>query len=121
LIGFFALVHWRNIPLVDLMSRLLGTPPFYWLGELSYGAYLLHLLILHPVAAWTIERWGHDLSAGARFGMTLGIVAPTAYGLAYLTYVLIERPGQSLGRTMLRRFVAGKQAMQTAPEEMAAP
>src|SRR3546814_12129633 len=54
--GFFALVHLRALGVIDWISRLLGSRPFYWLGELSYGTYLIHLLILQPVAAAVIGR-----------------------------------------------------------------
>lgn len=120
-LGFFALVHWRAIPWIDRLSRLLGAPPFHWLGELSYGVYLVHLLILHRVAAWTIEGWAQDIPAAARFALTFAITAPIAYGLAYATYRLVERPGQSLGRAVIARFGRRKLARQVRAEEYAAP
>src|SRR3546814_10488575 len=33
--GFFALVHLRSLGVIDWVSRLFGSRPFYWLGELS--------------------------------------------------------------------------------------
>lgn len=119
--GCFALVHWRDVATIDRLSLSLGSPGFHWLGELSYGVYLVHLLVLHRVAAWTIEAWGHDMSAMARFGLTFAIVAPVAYGLAYLTYRTIERPGQRFGRRVLGAFIPGRHARQTSGEEIGAP
>lgn len=120
-LGFFALVHWRAIPWIDRLSRLLGAPPFHWLGELSYGVYLVHLLVLHRVAAWTIEEWAQDMPAAARFTLTFAITAPIAYGLAYASYRLVELQGQSLGRAVIARFGRSKLARQTRAEEYAAP
>ena len=120
-LGFFALVHWRAIPWIDRLSRLLGAPPFHWLGELSYGVYLVHLLVLHRVAAWTIEEWAQDMPAVARFTLTFAITAPIAYGLAYASYRLVELQGQSLGRAVIARFGRRKLARQTRAEEYAAP
>jgi peptidoglycan/LPS O-acetylase OafA/YrhL len=121
LIGFFALIHWRNVLWIGRMSSLLGTSPFRWLGELSYGVYLVHLLILHRVAAWTINQWGGDISNLTRFGITLAITTPIAYGISYTTYLMIERPGQNLGRTLLAALGKQRQSNQTVAEKIAAP
>lgn len=120
--GFFALVHLRRLGVVDGLARLLGSRPFYWLGELSYGTYLIHLLILQPVAAAVIGRFGTGLSAIERFAVTGAIVVPVTYGLAYLTYRLVELPGQRLGKAVIRRATgSATRSRQTAPEELAAP
>ena len=121
LIGLFGLIHWRSIGLLDRVARLLGSPPFHWLGELSYGVYLIHLLILQAVAAWLIAQWGHDLSAAARFCIAFAIAAPAAYAAAWITYSLIERPGQKLGRSVLRIVGRRTLARQMPAEELAAP
>ena len=121
LIGFFVLVHGRAIPGVERVSRMLGSPVFHWLGELSFGAYLIHLLVLHRVAAWSIATWGADISSGSRFGITLLIVVPVVYATACATYFLIERPGQALGRRVLSWFGTREAARQTVAEEIAAP
>ncbi|WP_442679001.1 acyltransferase family protein [Sphingomonas sp. ASY06-1R] len=121
LILLFGLIHWRHLGPIDRASRLLGAPPFHWLGELSYGVYLIHLLILHAVAAWTIARWGHDISDALRFCIAFGIAAPLAYASALVTYVLIERPGQKLGKIVIRLFAQRRLGGQTPAEEIAAP
>ena len=120
-IGFFALVHGRSLAIVDRLSRLLGSKPFYWLGELSFGTYLIHLMVLHPVAAWAIRRFGTDIAAGARFAIVFLIVAAISYALAFVGYMLIERPGQKLGRSVLQLAGSRRGAIQTPAEEIAAP
>jgi peptidoglycan/LPS O-acetylase OafA/YrhL len=116
LTGFFLLVHGRSVPWIDRMSAMLGASPFHWLGELSFGVYLIHLLILHPVAGWIIQTWGHTISSGARFGMAFGLVAPVSYGIAYFTYQYIEMPGQHLGRNVSRLLKRGTRGSRTVAE-----
>jgi len=121
--GFFALVHLRSIAPIGWVSRLFGSRPFYWLGELSYGTYLIHLLILQPVAAAVIGEFGLGLGAIGRFALTAAFVVPTTYALAYGTYRLVELPGQRLGKAAIRRAVGRStvRAHQTVPEKLAAP
>lgn len=120
IISFFCLIHFNSFNLVSRISNLLGSQPFHWLGELSYGVYLLHLLIMHRVAAWAIDQWGLSISGAARFAIVLTIVAPITYGFAYLMYLLVERPGQKLGRNILALAGESSQAAQTDEEKMAA-
>ncbi len=121
--GFFALVHWRSLGVIGWVSRLLGSRPFYWLGELSYGTYLIHLLILQPVAAAVIGQFGTGLGAAGRFALTGAIVVPVTYALAFVTYKLVELPGQRLGKAMIKCVAAGStpHKLQTVPEKIAAP
>lgn len=121
--GFFALVHLRSLGVIGWVSRLLGSRPFYWLGELSYGTYLIHLLILQPVAAAVIGQFGIGLGALARFVLTGAVVVPATYAVAFVTYKLVELPGQRLGKAVTRRLASGNAARgyQTVPEKIAAP
>jgi peptidoglycan/LPS O-acetylase OafA/YrhL len=119
---FFALVHLRSIGLVDWGSNLLGRAFFHWLGELSYGVYLVHLLIMQPVAAWAIARFGTTIGAFERFALVLLIVAPVAYLVAYITYRAVEVPGQHLGKLLLGRITGSRFAAKQVPaEQIAAP
>lgn len=108
-VSFFVLVHHRHLRAlaapVARSARLLGSRPFHWLGELSFGAYLWHLLIMQPVAAWTFQQLP-DIGRSARFGIVCAIVIPITYGLAYLTYRLIEKPGLKLGRRRPKEALA---------------
>jgi peptidoglycan/LPS O-acetylase OafA/YrhL len=119
---FFVLVHWRTVGVINSVSSLLGGKLFHWLGELSYGVYLVHLLIMQPVAGWAIGQFGSNIGDFARFALVLGIVVPTAYSIAFVTYRAVEVPGQKLGKSILRRSIhsPGK-SRQTRAEEIAAP
>lgn len=120
--GFFGLIHMRRLRTVDRAARLLGSRPFHWLGELSYGSYLVHLLVLQPVAAAVIAAFGTSIGAAQRFGLVAAIVIPTTYVIAFATYRLVELPGQRLGKALLKRMTGTEvRARQVVAEEVAAP
>jgi peptidoglycan/LPS O-acetylase OafA/YrhL len=119
---FFLLVHGRGVAAIGTVSSLLGNRFFHWLGELSYGVYLVHLLIMQPAAAWIIGRYGAGIGDFARFVLVVGLVAPAAYLVAYVTYRAVELPGQGLGKNLLKlAFGRLAKARQTRAEEIAAP
>ncbi|MEZ2129128.1 MULTISPECIES: acyltransferase family protein [unclassified Sinorhizobium] len=105
-VGFFALVHHRMLPGVagrigERISTLLGNRFSHWLGELSFGVYLIHLILLQPIAAFIIQHLGNDISAPIRFLMTIVVLIPLSYALAYLGFTRVEMPGQKVGRRVL--------------------
>jgi peptidoglycan/LPS O-acetylase OafA/YrhL len=79
-------------------SRFLGTKPFSVLGDLSYGVYLVHLLIMYPVMGLVVMHAGRDSPAPIRAGLCLLLTAPATYGVAWLLHRFVERPGIVLGR-----------------------
>ena len=102
---FFCLVHFGHLPrslslAIAPVARVLGMRFFFWLGELSYGAYLIHLLVLTPVAAWLITT---D-SPAKRFGIALIITLGATYALAAVGRLIIEIPGQRLGKHLVGRL-----------------
>lgn len=121
-LAFFFLVHWRAGGAINFVSGLLGGKFFHWLGELSYGVYLVHLLIMQPVAGWAIGQFGARIGDFARFSLVLGIVVPAAYLISFVTYWAIEVPGQKFGRSILRRSIRSPAApTQTPADELASP
>lgn len=121
-LGFFALVLYRMLPgvagkVARKVAVALGGGVFHVLGELSYSIYLIHLLVLQPVAAFVIARYGDGLAAPLRFAIVLAIVLPVVCLLSFVTYRVIEMTGQQLGRTVLRRFARRKPALGTTPAE----
>ncbi|TPI47416.1 acyltransferase [Mesorhizobium sp. B2-9-1] len=121
-LGFFALVLYRMLPgLVGVVAKkvavALGGGVFHVLGELSYSIYLIHLLVLQPVAAFVIARYGQEMDAPLRFAIVLAIVLPVVCLLSFVTYRVIEMPGQQLGRTVVRWFARRKPVLGTTPAE----
>ncbi|MDG4883011.1 acyltransferase [Mesorhizobium sp. WSM4884] len=119
--GFFALVLYPMLPGVAgaaarKLAIAMGGGAFRVLGELSYSIYLIHLLILQPVAAFVIARYGHELDAPLRFALVLVIVLPLVCALSWFTYTLVEMPGQKLGLALLR-WLGRKPASEPSPAE----
>ncbi|TIT90821.1 MAG: hypothetical protein E5W59_13300 [Mesorhizobium sp.] len=122
--GFFALVLYRMLPgmagvVAARIATTLGNRFFHLMGELSFSIYLIHLLVLQPVAAFVITQYGHDLVAPLRFAIVLLIVLPTVSLLSWITYNLIEIPGQKAGRFVVQRF-GRKTMLETTPASAAA-
>ena len=116
-VGFFALLHPQLLPgllgrAAAWLSELLGSPPARWLGELSFGVYLVHLLLLMPIAAVVVTEFGHGISAPVRFFIVISVLIPLAYGLAYIGFTKVEMPGQKLGRKVAGRV--GRRSLKTA-------
>jgi peptidoglycan/LPS O-acetylase OafA/YrhL len=79
--------------------RVFANPVSDWIGERSYGIYLLHFLILRQlsfVSDGIDSLWGSWLVSSA-------VVVPVTLLAAHLSYVLLERPIMNWGkRTALR-------------------
>ncbi len=67
------------------LSRLLGSRPMVWLGEISYEIFLLHVLVMALVMG-VVLRW--PLFTGSLpglYGLTMLITIPAAWALHRLT------------------------------------
>jgi peptidoglycan/LPS O-acetylase OafA/YrhL len=105
LAGIFAfLVHGSAYTLTKTASEriddTLQMGLFKRLGDLSYGVYLMHLLVLIPVMALFVE-WG--FSPLARFLSAFLVTAAIVYMSATVTFKYIERPGIRLGKAVLAK------------------
>ncbi|WP_018238248.1 acyltransferase [Ensifer sp. BR816] len=105
---FFALLHHRLAgealgKRLRAVSSSLGNRFFHWLGELSFGAYLWHLIFLQPIAAYFISTFGHTMTAPARFAAVTVLLVPLVYIAACGTFLAVERPGQQLARRLIGR------------------
>jgi peptidoglycan/LPS O-acetylase OafA/YrhL len=102
---FFVLVHPQRLPallsgVAQAVSDFLGNRFFHTLGELSFGAYLIHLLVMQPVIAYLIRH--AEMSDPQRWLLALAITLPITYGLAAIGYNLVEMQGQKIGRSLTR-------------------
>jgi peptidoglycan/LPS O-acetylase OafA/YrhL len=82
----------------SLMRRFLNWAPLVYLGQRSYGAYLLHVLVIHfgYMAFGSTSAIGGLLTAV----FTLAVTIPSAE----LLYRAVERPGMDVARRLTERF-----------------
>lgn len=111
----------RRAPNSEGVSKILGSRPFHWLGELSFGVYLFHLVIMQPVAAFAWSQMPGTEESLSRLLLVLGLTAPPTYLASWLGYWAFERTGQNVGRSVLKRWMGRSHAGSTKPEIIAAP
>jgi peptidoglycan/LPS O-acetylase OafA/YrhL len=119
----FALLVWVFARERGMVSRLLRLRPFILVGTLSYSIYMIHLFIqlrllnmarlLDIVAGESFvrqvgrtDRYGDGIDLGSLFAGDLLIAVMVAVTIAasYMTYRLIEQPGQRLFRHLADRL-----------------
>jgi peptidoglycan/LPS O-acetylase OafA/YrhL len=108
--AFFALIFHHHLPqrLAGPLKRLsdfMGNRFCHELGELSFGAYLIHLLVMQPVIAYLIHSYGHSISDFHRFLLSVVITIPIVYALSAIGHRFVEMQGQKVGRMLTRRRV----------------
>jgi peptidoglycan/LPS O-acetylase OafA/YrhL len=84
---FIAAIRFRGW----LPVRFLNLPPLAFIGVLSYSLYLLHYAVI-AVVQWRFPTMDPVMQAAVSFGISLG--------LAWLMYVLIEKPCAALRRKL---------------------
>ncbi len=77
-------------------------------GEYAYGLYLVHLLVMIPVAGWLAQHPDYlALKGVGRFLVCVAITAPPTLVGCALIHRLVETPGIQLGKRLVaRRMVA---------------
>lgn len=80
-------------------------------GDTSYALYLVHLLILIPIAgSLVMQSWYMQLGSTARFALCTAIVTPVSYAVAKLAHKLVELPGIHLGKHLAHSFCQRRDA-----------
>lgn len=80
-----------------------------FLGDTSYGVYLLHLLLLIPVAGMLTRLPDYlSLANPLRLAVCLLLVAPAVYLLAWALFRTVETGGIQLGKAAIRYLAARK-------------
>lgn len=82
---------------------VLGSAPLKLLGDVSYGVYLIHLLVLVPVVA-LVERHLPGIPPLAQTAAAFLGAAVIVYPLGWAAYRWIETPGINLGRAAVGRI-----------------
>jgi peptidoglycan/LPS O-acetylase OafA/YrhL len=94
------------------LSNLLGNRLGVILGEASYAVYLVHLLVMLPVAAAV-----HPHLQGDKWLAFLAVAATViaiVYPIALILHRVVERPGIDAGKKVCSRL---KRPVQLAPTE----
>ncbi len=81
----------------NLRKGVLGARPILFLGSISYSLYLIHYLIIS--LAQTVPDWFPSSGLGY-----FAVIAALTTAASTLTYLLIERPSNLLGRRMFERL-----------------
>ena len=88
--------------LIEFVRQLLSNRFSKFLGDTSYSCYLLHLLIVLPVAAWLTGNSQYlALPGGLRFLTCLILCLPLIYSGAWILFNLLEIKGIALGKHFL--------------------
>jgi len=107
-LGFLALIYKDSLPQLarwpaDILDRILSNSIARWIGDVSFGVYLIHLLVMLPVCGWLAMTFP-TMTPLLRLISALAITVPITYGISYLAYRFIEQPGIDLGRKVAARF-----------------
>lgn len=88
--------------LIARCKQILSSRIARFMGQTSYGVYLLHMLILYPVAGeLTHFAWYVDMPAPVRALICGCITLPLVYLLAAILYRRVERPSNAFGPFVL--------------------
>lgn len=115
-IGMFYLMHDGTLPGsaflgsgIAALRRVFSNRLSRFLGDTSYGVYLLHLLVLIPVGgALTRIPEYLALPSPMRLLVCLSMVAPAVYFVAWILFKTVETRGIALGKQIIKVIAARK-------------
>lgn len=86
---------------LGIVSGCLRSRPFLFLGQISYPLYLSHWVVLIVVQYLVVLVWP-DISAKHCLIVLFVFIPPISIGVAWFLHIVIERPGQNLGKRIAR-------------------
>ena len=91
-----ALIIWSGGAVPTLVARALTLRPVVWTGLISYSLYLWH---------WPLMVFAHHLTLRKLVVSEKLALVVLSFGLAWLSYVLVEKPFRERARTMKRSVI----------------
>ncbi len=88
---------------IALLDKFLSNMLSRFLSDTSYAVYLIHPMILFPIAAWMVTRFS-DVPAPLLFLAGFAVITPLTYGIAFLLHHAVEQPGIAWGKSLIRTF-----------------
>jgi peptidoglycan/LPS O-acetylase OafA/YrhL len=86
------------------VKQLLATPIARFFGDISYGVYLIHALVLPPLLFLLLQiDIYHRFPPVLRFAILVGAGAALTIPCSYLAHRSVELPGIELGRRLARK------------------
>jgi peptidoglycan/LPS O-acetylase OafA/YrhL len=112
-LAIFYLLSDGTLPFSRLIEKivapirvLLSCKVSRFLGDTSYGLYLIHLLVLVPVSGLLTNYAEYVGSTSlVRFLLCFVIVTPLSIGLAWLGHRFVEQPGIEVGKNIASRSI----------------
>jgi Concanavalin A-like lectin/glucanases superfamily/Acyltransferase family len=95
-----------------LVRRVLRSRALLWIGTVSYGLYLWHQAAIGQLQRWDVDGALAEVLPFPPALVLLPLALAASLALAWLSFVLVERPAQRLGRSrvdgaLLRRVATG--------------
>lgn len=120
-LGFLALLYKDHLPQIlksptEVLDRFFSNALARFVGDVSYGVYLLHLMVMLPVCGWLALQFP-TLAPILRLLAALALTAPITYGLAWFCYRFVEKPGIGLGRRIASHYQKTVPAVKPAASE----
>ena len=113
--------HWaQGLRMRRPLARLLGNRLTRFMADTSYSVYLIHGFFISFIGAWLFmqPRFVH-LHPKVRVGILCLITMAGSYGVGWVLYNLVERPGIEAGRWIIRRTTRRPAAAAPVPEHPA--
>lgn len=92
---------------IDRLRQYLSSPVSEFMGNTSYATYLLHLIVVLPVAGKLAQLHQYQmLNSPLRFVICLLISIPIVYMISWLLYRSVEQTGIHAGKIVVRAMRA---------------
>ncbi len=102
--------------IVFLANKVLASSVMRWSGDVSYGVYLLHLLLLIPVSAWISESFVAHWPGICRLFLAVLITSIFVYPVSYLLHLNVELRGVKIGRDVLKMIARSPRGVHSSGE-----